>query len=63
MRTESDQYTKKAGTVASVVVGAGRAAHFERNADLAAAAPPPPELWHELIAQGLLRPDAPVPTS
>jgi D-threo-aldose 1-dehydrogenase len=50
-------------TVASVVVGAGRAAHFERNADLAAAPPPPPELWQELIAQGLLRPDAPVPAS
>ena len=50
-------------TVASVVVGAGRAAHFERNADLAAAAPPPPGLWHELVAQGLLRPDAPVPAS
>ena len=49
--------------VASVVVGAGRAAHFERNAELAAAPPPPPELWRDLVAQGLLRPDAPVPTS
>jgi D-threo-aldose 1-dehydrogenase len=49
--------------VASVVVGAGRAAHFTRNADLLASPPPPVQLWEELITRGLLRPDAPVPTS
>jgi D-threo-aldose 1-dehydrogenase len=50
-------------TVASVVVGAGRPTHMVRNADLWAAPPPPVELWAALVAQGLLRPDAPVPTS
>src|SRR5439155_1467969 len=45
-------------TVASVVVGAGRPAHRQRNADLAAAPPPPAALWADLVAQGLLRPDA-----
>jgi len=50
-------------TVASVVVGAGQAARFTRNAELLAAAPPPVELWQELVTRGLLRPDAPVPTS
>ncbi len=50
-------------TVASVVAGAGRAAHMIRNADLAAAPPPPARLWEDLVAQGLLRADAPVPTS
>ena len=50
-------------SVASVVVGAGRAAHMLRNAELMAAPPPPAALWEELVAQGLLRPDAPVPAS
>jgi D-threo-aldose 1-dehydrogenase len=50
-------------TVASVVVGAGRPAHMQRNADLWSAPPPPAALWRDLVAQGLLRPDAPVPTS
>jgi len=50
-------------TVASVVVGAGKPAHMVRNADLWAAPPPPAGLWQELVAQGLLRPDAPVPAS
>jgi len=50
-------------TVASVVVGAGRAAHMLRDADLADAPPPPAGLWDALVAQGLLRPDAPVPVS
>ena len=49
-------------SVASVVVGAGRPPHLQRNADLWAAPPPPPALWQELVGQGLLRPDAPVPT-
>ena len=48
--------------VASVVVGAGRAAHFTRNAELLAGPPPPSQLWEDLITRGLLRPDAPVPT-
>jgi D-threo-aldose 1-dehydrogenase len=50
-------------TVASVVVGAGRPAHMRRNADLADAPQPPAALWEDLVAQGLLRPDAPVPAS
>jgi D-threo-aldose 1-dehydrogenase len=49
-------------TVASVVVGAGRPAHMIRNAELAAAPLPPAALWVDLVAQGLLRPDAPVPS-
>jgi D-threo-aldose 1-dehydrogenase len=49
-------------TVASVVVGAGRPGHMIRNADLWAAPRPPVELWTALVDQGLLRPDAPVPT-
>jgi D-threo-aldose 1-dehydrogenase len=50
-------------TVASVVVGAGRAGHMQRNAELFAAPPPPAQLWEELFAAGLLRPDAPVPAA
>jgi D-threo-aldose 1-dehydrogenase len=50
-------------TVASVVVGASRPAHFARNAELLASPPPPPQMWEELVSRGLLRPDAPVPTS
>jgi D-threo-aldose 1-dehydrogenase len=50
-------------SVASVVVGAGRPGHITRNAELLAAPPPPATLWEELVAQGLLRPDAPVPVS
>jgi D-threo-aldose 1-dehydrogenase len=50
-------------SVASVVVGAGKAAHMLRNAQLVAAAPPPAGLWAELVAQGLLRPDASVPSA
>jgi D-threo-aldose 1-dehydrogenase len=50
-------------TVASVVVGASRPAHFARNAELLAAPQPPAQLWNELVARGLLRPDAPVPAS
>jgi D-threo-aldose 1-dehydrogenase len=49
--------------VASVVVGAGTAAHFLRNAELFQAPPPPAELWAELVGEGLLRDDAPVPAS
>lgn len=50
-------------TVASVVVGASRPAHFARNAELLAAPLPPAQMWEELVSRGLLRPDAPVPTS
>jgi D-threo-aldose 1-dehydrogenase len=50
-------------SVASVVVGAGRPAHLTRNAELLAGSPPPAALWTDLVAQGLLRPDAPVPAS
>jgi D-threo-aldose 1-dehydrogenase len=49
-------------TVASVVVGASRPAHFARNAELLASPQPPAEMWKELVSRGLLRPDAPVPT-
>jgi D-threo-aldose 1-dehydrogenase len=47
-------------SVASVVVGAGRPEHLQRNAEQFAAPPPPAELWAELVAEGLLRKDAPV---
>jgi D-threo-aldose 1-dehydrogenase len=48
-------------SVASVVVGAGRPEHIRRNAELFAAPPPPAQLWADLVAEGLLRPDAPTP--
>jgi len=48
--------------VASVVVGAARPEHLTRNADLMSRALPPVSLWRELVAEGLLRPDAPVPS-
>jgi D-threo-aldose 1-dehydrogenase len=48
-------------TVASVVVGAGRPGHIQRNAELFAAPLPPAGLWEDLQSGGLLRPDAPVP--
>jgi D-threo-aldose 1-dehydrogenase len=47
--------------VASVVVGASKPEHIARNAELFARPRPPAELWHELVAEELLRPDAPVP--
>ena len=47
--------------VASVVVGAGRPGHIETSAAWHAAPSPPAGLWDDLRAQGLLRPDAPVP--
>jgi D-threo-aldose 1-dehydrogenase len=43
-----------------VVVGAERPEHMRRNAELFAA-PPPKQLWAELVAEGLLRADAPIP--
>jgi D-threo-aldose 1-dehydrogenase len=49
--------------VAGVVVGAQSPGQARRNAELASAAPPPAELWADLVAGGLLRPDAPVPGS
>jgi len=49
-------------SVGSVVVGAARADHVRRNARLWQAPPPPAALWQDLRAQGLLRPDAPVPS-
>jgi D-threo-aldose 1-dehydrogenase len=48
-------------SVASVVVGAGKPAHIRRNAELFAAPPPPAQLWADLMADGLLRADAPIP--
>ncbi|GAB3057551.1 aldo/keto reductase [Micromonospora schwarzwaldensis] len=47
--------------VASVVVGAGRPAHVTRSAEWSALPTPPAPLWSELVAEGLLRPDAPLP--
>jgi D-threo-aldose 1-dehydrogenase len=47
--------------IASVVVGAGRPSHIQRNAELFAAPLPPAQLWEDLFAGGLLRPDAPTP--
>jgi len=47
--------------VASVVMGASTPGHVARNVAQFGADPPPPELWSDLVAAGLLRPDAPVP--
>lgn len=47
--------------VACVLVGAQNPDQVRRNAALAAGEPPPKELWADLVAEGLLRPDAPVP--
>ncbi|RKN53238.1 aldo/keto reductase [Micromonospora costi] len=49
--------------VATVVVGAHGPDQIRRNAELMAADPPSEEFWAELVAAGLLRPDAPLPTS
>ncbi|MEU4677655.1 aldo/keto reductase [Micromonospora sp. NPDC023737] len=49
--------------VATVVVGAHDPAQVRRNATLAAAQPPPGEFWADLVAEGLLRPDAALPTA
>ena len=49
--------------IATVVAGAQSPGQVRRNAELASAAPPPPALWADLVAGGLLRPDAPVPSS
>jgi D-threo-aldose 1-dehydrogenase len=46
--------------VASIVVGMRSAAEVAENLAMAAR-PVPAELWRELAAEGLLRPDAPVP--
>jgi D-threo-aldose 1-dehydrogenase len=46
--------------VAGVLVGMRSPAEVARNLDLAAR-PVPKELWSELVAEGLLRPDAPAP--
>jgi D-threo-aldose 1-dehydrogenase len=46
--------------VTSVLVGMRSAAEVAANVDLAAT-PVPAELWAELISDGLLRPDAPIP--
>ncbi|MGK5739335.1 aldo/keto reductase [Micromonospora sp. URMC 103] len=47
--------------VAALVVGAHDRRQVRRNVALHEAAPPPADLWSELVAEGLLRPDAPVP--
>jgi D-threo-aldose 1-dehydrogenase len=47
--------------VASVIPGASKPEHVERNV-AAFRHPIPSALWDELKAEGLLRPDAPVPT-
>jgi D-threo-aldose 1-dehydrogenase len=46
--------------VATVCLGARSAGQAERNAALLDE-PVPPEAWRELMAEGLLRPDAAVP--
>jgi D-threo-aldose 1-dehydrogenase len=48
--------------VCSVVLGAGRPEHQTRNAELMTQPFPPADLWRELVAEDLLRPDAPVPS-
>ena len=47
--------------VTSVVVGADGPGQVARNAELLARPAPPADLWRELVADGLLRSDAPVP--
>jgi D-threo-aldose 1-dehydrogenase len=47
--------------VAALVVGAASAQQASANAGWAAAPAPPAALWRDLVAAGLLRPDAPVP--
>jgi D-threo-aldose 1-dehydrogenase len=46
--------------VGAVVVGAQNPGQVRRNAALASGKPPA-GLWHDLVAEGLLRPDAPTP--
>jgi D-threo-aldose 1-dehydrogenase len=46
--------------VAGIVVGAGSPQHVRANAELLKA-PIPAQLWQELVAEGLLRAEAPVP--
>jgi D-threo-aldose 1-dehydrogenase len=48
--------------VVSICVGASSPGQVQRNAALLKAGPPS-ELWAELKAKGLLRPDAPVPAT
>jgi D-threo-aldose 1-dehydrogenase len=47
--------------VTTVVVGAQHPDQIRRNVALANAAPPPADLWAELVSLGLLRADAPLP--
>lgn len=47
--------------IASIIVGTQTPEQARRNFPLASAPPPPGEMWAELVARGLLRPDAPVP--
>jgi len=49
--------------ITTVVVGAQGPDQVRRNAALASAPPPPAALWADLVAGGLLRPDAPVPAA
>jgi D-threo-aldose 1-dehydrogenase len=48
-------------TVTTVVLGAATPEQLRRNTSLIARTPPA-DLWPELVAEGLLRPDAPVPS-
>jgi D-threo-aldose 1-dehydrogenase len=48
--------------VASVLVGAASRQQMTRNAELIARPAPPARLWRDLVAENLLRPDAPVPS-
>jgi D-threo-aldose 1-dehydrogenase len=47
--------------VVSVVIGSQTPEQARRNFALASEPPPPPEMWAELIENGLLRPDAALP--
>jgi D-threo-aldose 1-dehydrogenase len=47
--------------VAAAVAGAASPEEVRRNAALVAGEPPPAALWTDLVAEGLLRPDAPTP--
>ena len=54
------QFCLAGPAVSAILTGARTAAEITENADLARR-DIPPELWQELRAHGLLRPDAPVP--
>jgi D-threo-aldose 1-dehydrogenase len=62
LRAAAMQFPMAHPAVASLVAGVRTAAHFDEYPALLAH-PIPAALWSELRAEGLIRPDAPVPTA